>query len=263
MEVKLTSMAVSRKHVLTTGTGSYWSDSSLPSFATSASNITVSIPQIESAKTVHSTYIPWIRPGTGLQRVIVHERPKTVWQEWPITSTGSTYTRIFVPAQRLSGRDALKELRAKTRLTWTRLARLLGVDRSLLTLWAQGRQPRETDRERLELLVRILRSLNQRDISETSDPVRTTSLLLEALVTRSIDYPQLLLLCESKPSYSQQASTLLGVQQATRTAPELTSDVRSRRRGMSPLDRLGYLHDVDTPIGGRIVEATPIGVGME
>lgn len=72
-----------------------------------------------------------------------------------LTSTGEAAS-LAVPAG-----EAIAELRSLSGLTWDQLARLLGVSRRSLHLWASGKPMAATNQEKLARVLAILKQLDR------------------------------------------------------------------------------------------------------
>lgn len=137
----------------------------------------------------------------------------------------------------VSGQAAVRELRSRTRLTWSQLARALGVHRRSLHLWAQGKRPNASNLERLMRLVEIVRNVDQ------GDPDTTTSLLLDPQRGEPSIFS---LLCRDAAGDARGASITNPRQRKAlgpRRPPALSPSERSRRRAVAPLERLVALQD--------------------
>lgn len=165
---------------------------------------------------------------------------------------GTTDGRLHVsdpPASQM----ALAELRSITNLTWTQLARALGVQRRSLHFWAQGERPSASNLERLMQFVRIVRTVDRGNRAET------TRFLIEPQDERPSPFD---LLCEGRiddvlalvqPRGDQQES-----RRGRRRPPALSREQRSRRRGLPPLERLDAMHNLTPLEAGRLIASIAI-----
>ena len=192
---------------------------------------------IEKQPSPDGAHNMWTYSGTN-GRMAIDDRYHFFWQFWSVTTNGWLFMDDPPAARSLSGRNALLELRSKTRLTWGQLARALGVHRRSLHLWAQGKRPNASNLERLMRLVEIVRKVDR------GNPDETTMSLLEPQNGRSSVFT---LLCENSLAdlLAESSPPLDRRQRGERRPPQLSREERTRRRGIPPLERLEALHDFE------------------
>lgn len=148
---------------------------------------------------------------------------------------------------------ALAEIRSMTDLTWSQLARAMGVQRRSLHFWAQGESPSASNMERLMQFVRIVRTVDR------GNRVETTRFLIEPQEQRPSPFD---LLCEGraddvlallKPTEERQET-----RRGKRRPPPLPREQRARRRGIPPVERLDAMHEIAPLAIGRLIASTPI-----
>ena len=166
----------------------------------------------------------------------------------PGTTDGRLPTSGPPPSQR-----ALAELRSMTNLTWTQLARALGVQRRSLHFWAQGESPSASNLERLMQLVRIVR------IVDRGDQIETTRFLIEPQGELPSPFD---LLCDGRVdkvlALIQRRASRQDTRRGRRRPPSLSRGQRSRRRGIPPLERFDAMHDIAPLDSGRLIASFPI-----
>ena len=152
-----------------------------------------------------------------------------------------------------ASQTALAEIRSMTDLTWSQLARALGVRRRSLHFWAQGESPSASNMERLMQLVRIVR------IIDRGNRVETTRFLIEP---RGEGLSPFELLCEGRVddvlALLEPAEERRQIRRGKRRPPPLPREQRARRRGIPPLERLDAMHEIAPPAVGRLIASMPI-----
>ena len=152
-----------------------------------------------------------------------------------------------------AGQSALAEIRSMTDLTWTQIARAMGVQRRSLHFWAQGESPSASNMERLMRLVRIVRTVDRGNRAETTrfliEPRREQPSLFDLLCDGRVDDALALL----EPTEERKET-----RRGKRRPPPLPREQRARRRGIPPLERLGAMHEIAPLAVGRLIASMPI-----
>lgn len=140
--------------------------------------------------------------------------------------------------------ELLADIRSKTRLTWDQLAKVFGVQRRSLHLWARGSRLSADNAERLERVAAAIRLL------DAGDPERTRSEILRPLVGGESVYDllcsgrdrEVLALAGRGPLPREMSANL-----KARRPPTLSRTVRRARRGLAPAERLAFVGDDESP----------------
>jgi|GEM_PF-3836667 len=178
--------------------------------------------------------VVWTTAGTSGRAAFDDRKSNHLLLLVPGTTDGRLHASDPPASQR-----ALAELRSMTNLTWTQLARALGVQRRSLHFWAQGESPSASNMERLMRFVRIVRTVDR------GDQIETTRFLIEPQGERPSPFD---LLCDGRVddvlALVQQSAIRQDTRRASRRPPPLSRSQRSRRRGIPPLERLDAMHDI-------------------
>lgn len=149
--------------------------------------------------------------------------------------------------------ELLADIRRRARLTWDQLARMLGVQRRSLHLWARGARLSADNAERLEHVAAAIRLL------DLGDPDQTRSALLRPWAGSESIYD---LLCARRDreavALARRGAVVDARPAATRKRPPaLTRTARQARRGLPPTELVGGLTSAEPP-AGRYIGASPI-----
>jgi transcriptional regulator with XRE-family HTH domain len=149
----------------------------------------------------------------------------------------------YVPGDpEYSTSQQVRMLRDLSGLTWSQLARLFGVDRRSLHMWATGGQLNARNAELLAEALRIVRSVATR----AGDPTATRAALLAKGPEGSV-FDQLAAKADSRPVSSSNSA------RAARAA-HATHNARGTQQVEPPADLLGARHD-DGPRLGAVIDA--------
>ena len=192
--------------------------------------------------------VVWTTAGTNGRAAFDDRKSSHLLLLVPGTTDGRLHASDPPASQR-----ALAELRSMTRLTWTQLARALGVQRRSLHFWAQGETPSASNMERLMQFVRIVRTVDR------GNRIETTRFLIEPQGERPSPFD---LLCNGRVddvlALLQQSAGWRDTRRGSRRPPPLSRRQRSRRRGIPPLERLDAMHDIAPLESGQLIASIPI-----
>lgn len=128
----------------------------------------------------------------------------------------------------------IRDLRKRSGLTWSDLARIFDVDRRTLHFWANGASPAEHNASRLRHVVDIVRQLDQ------GEPKRTKKLLKSA---RADGRTVVELLAEEEFGAALASAAPVATRgrspRERKRPPRLSAEVRRQRRDFAPEELLG------------------------
>lgn len=200
----------------------------------------------------------WLAAGTVSASSAADEiaaRWLQVSDEWspPFTSRGCSLLerRTAAPVEATS---LLHDIRGRSGLTWQQLARVFGVDRRSLHLWAKGARLSAEHAERLQRIQAIVRR------ADAGNPESTRHRLLTIVRDQ---YSVLDLLAEGRDSEAVQwLARPERKQRPRRRPPTLSAEEHRSRQALSPVEILDARHD-DVPRGRRFLGATAVPDGTE
>lgn len=143
---------------------------------------------------------------------------------------------------------AIGELRRLSGLTWDQLARLFGVSRRALHLWASGKSMTSSNEERLQRILAVVRKVDRGSASEN-----------RALLLRADAFGQMPVDLLAMGNYDR-VFEQVGAGKAQRATPGILSDEARAARAapVRPEELVGALQDRIHPSSGRLRSAKPI-----
>ena len=178
-----------------------------------------------------------LRPGATVSTIAQTDLPRSRYYE-PLRARFDA-AHDFPEKQGVRG--ALQEIRDKTNLTWSQIARAVGVQRRSLHYWAKGNPANAANTERLMDLVREI------NLVDVNDAVKTTTRLL---TPRGEDPSVFMELSQRNGGPPTKGLRPLGI--------ELDEEERQRRRGFRPSELIDARHDGVGPKEGEYLETLPL-----
>lgn len=142
---------------------------------------------------------------------------------------------------------AIGELRRLSGFTWEQLARLFGVSRRSLHLWASGKPMASSNEERLQRLLSVVRQIDRGSASENR------ALLLGSDADGQWRFDLL-----ASGHYDRVVSELGPGRVRRAIPPRLSAEARAARAPRAPEELVGALQDRIHPASGRLLGAKPI-----
>lgn len=167
--------------------------------------------------------------------------PAPAWEDVSAEDAWTQHVPWRRPDEPRWGAEVVTEIRQRSGLTWEQIARLVGVARRSLHLWAKGRSISAPNADRLRQVLALVRSVDTGDPKTTKDRLLTPS-----------DHGQSLFEAFTVERGTREA-------RAKRRPPRLSPEVRERRRAFSFVELLGEAEGDDVPPAtGEPLPAIPL-----
>ncbi len=145
------------------------------------------------------------------------------------TSSGAQEREELPDTQRL-----VRELRRRSGLTWSDLARIFGVGRRALHFWANGASLADHNADRLRRVVEVVRQLDQGDPKRTKERLKSPGADGRAVVDLLADERFGAALASEAP-----AGDPSHPRRVRKRPPRMSAEIRRQRRDFAPEELLG------------------------